>query len=116
MLITQTTEFRSVLSPRTMAGIALVTKMGSNQNIKNPTHKAESAAHGLTCLAITQPPTIIHNRKIRHVVRLPMGPGNPPRLKILDQPLSPVQLRLPLVMRIRIVDPVHNGHLQLPHM
>src|SRR6266498_289535 len=112
MLITQTTEFRSVFSPRTIAGIAMVTIVVSSRIMKNPTHKAASAAHGLTCLAISCSPAAVHNRQTRRDVR----PENPPGFKILDQPLRPVQFGLTLVMHVRLVDPVHDGHLLLPHV
>src|SRR5690348_3869832 len=95
MLITQTTEFRSVCRPRTIAGIAMVTIVVSSRIMKNPMHSAMSAAHGLTRLVIVSFPLVVHNRQIGRRVR----PRDPAGLQALDQPLGPVQLGLALVMR-----------------
>src|ERR1044072_7865528 len=106
MLITQTTEFRSVCRPRTMDGIAMDTIVVSSRIMKNPMHSATSAAHGLTCL-VTILPLYVHNGQLGRRDRLPGRPPDPPRLEIVDQLLGPVQFGLTLVVDVRVVDPVH---------
>src|SRR4051812_1747886 len=106
MLITQTTELRSVCSPRTMAGIAMDTIVVSSRIMKNPMHSATSAAHGLTCL-VTGIPLGVHNGQSGRRDRLAGRPVDPPRLEVVDQLLGPVQFGLALVVHVRVVDPVH---------
>src|SRR4051812_12623949 len=98
MLITQTTEFRSVFRSRTIVGIAMVTIVVSSRIMKNPMHSAISAAHGLTRFAIVFPHVVVHNGQVgfRAAGRLVVRPRDPAGLEVPEQPFGPGQLRLAL--------------------
>src|SRR6476469_3793819 len=118
MLITQTTEFRLVFSPRTIVGTAMVTIVVSSRIMKNPIHNAVSAAHWLTGLALTglvivSPRAVVHDGQVwcGRLVRFVVRPWDPAGLQVLDQPFGPGQLGLALVVHERELDPVHVGQL-----